>query len=45
MECNKLKNVMECRSMPYSQNVTECRSRNNAIIRHDLQTDLGTYIS
>ena len=28
--------------MPHSENVTECRSRNNGMLRNNLQTDLGT---
>ena len=28
--------------MPYSRNVTECRGRNNEMLRDDIRTDLGT---
>ena len=39
--------VIKCKGMstPLSWNVTECRPRNNGLLRNDLQTDLGTYIS
>ena len=44
MECNKLsQNVTN--KMPYSRNVMGYRSRNNGMLRNDLQTDLVTFIS
>ena len=52
IECRCLKygmqqNVTKCNEVKshYSPNVTEYRSRNNGMLRNDLQTDLGTYIS
>ena len=30
--------------MPYYRNTTECRNRNNAMLRNELHTDLGSYI-
>ena len=30
--------------MPYSRNVMECRSRNNGMLRNDLQTDFDSLL-